>query len=260
MRKYLLLTAAMFLMAWAVQAQTDTMYIMKNGAVVGKYSIITEVDSMIFYHPSKTSDPITMPGDTFTDNRDGQVYRYVTIGNQAWMAENLNYDAGSGSYCSSLKVSNCDIYGRLYDWNTAMAGASSSETVPSGVQGVCPSGWHLPSDAEWDTLASFVANETGLTGKTDDDWTEIGVKLKAKTNWYSSGNGSDDYGFTALPGGYRRGDNGQYQHLGFHGFWWSATQVDASVARRWYLEYNNEILHRENGTKTFGYSVRCIKD
>ena len=248
-----------------VVAQNDTLYIMKNGEIVHKYNVNTEIDSMIFYHPSETpGQPITLPGDTFTDSRDGKDYRYVTIGNQEWMAENLDYDAGDGSYCSSLNPAYCDTYGRLYEWSTAMGGAASSDAVPSGVQGVCPDGWHLPSDAEWDTLAAFVANETGLTGKEGDDWTEIGLKLKATFGWnsdgVSDGVGTDDYGFTALPGGYRRGDNGQYQYRGYTGYWWSATQVDASIAYRWYLEYNNDILSRENGTKTFGYSVRCVKD
>src|SRR5215469_10890371 len=85
---------------------------------------------------------------SFTDSRDSKTYRTVVIGTQTWMAENLNYNA-TGSKCYNDSTQYCDLYGRLYDWTTAMAGVSSSSANPSGVLGICPVGWHLPSDAEW---------------------------------------------------------------------------------------------------------------
>jgi hypothetical protein len=117
---------------------------------------------------------------TFTDPRDNKTYKTVKIVSQTWMAENLNY-AASGSKCYDDKPENCKKYGRLYDWDAAMR--------------VCPYGWHLPSDYEWDVLMAAV-----------DGTERAGEKLKAKSGWNNSyqgksGNGTDQYGFSALPGG-----------------------------------------------------------
>ncbi|MDR2728373.1 MAG: hypothetical protein LBB56_04515, partial [Chitinispirillales bacterium] len=114
--------------------------------------------------------------DSFTDTRNSQTYKTVKIGNQTWMAENLNY-AGSGGntgVCYNSSSDNCSKYGRLYTWAEVMNGASSSLLNPSGVQGVCPVGWHVPSDAEWTILTDFVGGD--LTA---------GTKLKSKTGWGS---------------------------------------------------------------------------
>lgn len=94
-----------------------------------------------------------------TDARDGQTYDVVCIGNQTWMAENLNYNT-PGSYCYSNTAGNCATYGRLYEWNTAMNGASATNQNPSGVQGVCPAGWHVPSFSEWLELMTYVGVQT----------------------------------------------------------------------------------------------------
>ncbi|MCL2101916.1 MAG: hypothetical protein FWH22_09430, partial [Fibromonadales bacterium] len=137
----------------------------------------------------------TMKGSgTFMDNRDDQIYKWVIIGSQVWMAENLNYNA-SGSLCHDNSTSNCDTYGRLYNWNTAMSNAASSNATPSGVQGVCPQGWHLPSDAEWGILVKYVDPNW-----TSDSWdgNVSGTKLKANSSlWLFGGAGTDDHGFSA---------------------------------------------------------------
>ncbi len=124
-------------------------------------------------------------GDTLTDARDGQKYATVCIGKQNWMAQNLNYDA-TGSACYNNIPGNCTIYGRLYDWNTVMQGASASDSDPSGVQGVCPKGWHVPSKAEWDKLI------ISLGGKD-----AAGFSLMS-TTW---GSGTNSSGFNVLPAG-----------------------------------------------------------
>jgi uncharacterized protein (TIGR02145 family)/uncharacterized repeat protein (TIGR02543 family) len=156
----------------------------------------------------------------FTDSRNDKTYNKVTIGEQVWMAENLNYDVPDNTtdVCYSNADSNCDKYGRLYNWSTAMNGASSSSTNPSGVQGVCPVGWHLPSNAEWTQLTDYV----GGTSKA-------GTKLKSSMGWNSYSGipvGTDEYGFSALPGGdgYSGGD---FYYAGYNGYWWSATEVNA---------------------------------
>jgi len=118
-----------------------------------------------------------MENDAFTDPRDGKVYRTVKIGSQVWMAENLAY-AAEGSKCYNNEESNCEKYGRLYDWDTAMKS--------------CPAGWHLPSREEWQTLVDFAGG-----GKI------AGEKLKAKSGWNDyegkSGNGTDEYSFLGYP-------------------------------------------------------------
>ena len=145
-------------------------------------------------------------GDPITDSRDVQTYNTVLIGSQCWMKENLNYATGN-SWCWGNNSSNCDTYGRLYDWATIMNGESSSNGVPSGVQGICPTGWHVPSDEEWKILEGTVDSQYGVG---DPEWDDTGYRgydagnnLKSTNGWNLGGNGTDSYGFTALPGGYR---------------------------------------------------------
>ncbi len=154
----------------------------------------------------------------FIDWRDGKEYKTIKIGTQVWMAENLNYrtpDGTSRCYPTSGNTSltdrdntNCDIYGRLYNWNTAMNGATSSTAVPNGVRGVCPAGWHLPSESEYEELNKAVGREK-VAGK----------KLKTTSGWNNNGNGTDEFGFSALPGGYGY-SAGYFGNVGDSGSWW----------------------------------------
>jgi uncharacterized protein (TIGR02145 family) len=198
---------------------------------------------------------------TLTDSRDNQEYLYITIGTQTWMAENLNYESTSGSYCYDDDPANCDTYGRLYTWAVAMGGAPSSSTTPSGVQGVCPVGWHLPSDGEWEALAEFVATETGLTDKSDDHWTQLGPKLKSTTGWGwgSGGNGTDAFGFSGIPGGALY-SSGSYYYGGSFGLWLSSTKSSSAGVYYRYLSPSNDVFYRSNYNGFYAYSVRCIKD
>ena len=173
----------------------------------------------------------------FTDDRDGQTYKWVKIGSQTWMAENLNYDA-SGSVCYDNSSSNCRTYGRLYQWATAM--------------GVCPDGWHLPSDAEWDKLVNFAGGQN-----------IAGTKLKAAGGWNYTGDlifiCTDEFGFSALPGGYGGSSSGFYE-VGFRGNWWTATQNNAGEVYVRHMYYTGDFVNRRNDGQNLRYSVRCVQD
>jgi uncharacterized protein (TIGR02145 family) len=156
----------------------------------------------------------------------------VKIGEQVWMAENLNY-AVKGSVCYDNKPENCDKYGRLYDWETAIK--------------ACPSGWHLPSEEEWEALAAAVGGEE-----------TAGSKLKARDGWNEDGNGTDDYGFAALPGGDGYSD-GSFNFAGINGFWWSDSEYAASHAYSRLIGYYGESVSTNAIDKIYLFSVRCVK-
>jgi uncharacterized protein (TIGR02145 family)/uncharacterized repeat protein (TIGR02543 family) len=183
---------------------------------------------------------------SFTDSRDGRVYRTVTIGTQTWMAQNLNWagDNGNLGMCYANSPDSCAKYGRLYTWNTVMAGSPSSSSSPSGVRGVCPVGWHVPSDAEWTTLINFVGSNAG-------------TKLKSRSGWNSGGNGTDDFGFSALPGG---GRSGGFHSGGDNGYWWSATEDDATYAQLRGMHWVNSSVFTYRNGKSDAFSLRCAQD
>jgi len=172
---------------------------------------------------------------TFTDTRDGQVYRTVRIGSQVWMAENLRY-AADGSVCYDNDTANCRKYGKLYDWETAKK--------------ACPAGWKLPDTAEWSTLFDFVGGKD-IAGK----------KLKSTSGWGTNINnrhGTDDYGFTALSGGSGGCDddyclNVSFGNVCYIGCWWSTTGSQ-------YMHFINEYVVTVYLKKTHLYSVRCVQD
>ncbi|MCL2260966.1 MAG: hypothetical protein FWC15_06375, partial [Fibromonadales bacterium] len=133
-------------------------------------------------------------------------------------------DASKGGKCQDDNPSNCEKYGRLYTWEEAKK--------------ACPSGWHLPSDAEWTALANFAGGDKVAGGK-----------LKAKSGWSNNGNGTDDYGFSLTPDG-----DGEYSRL------WSSTEHNASNAWRRRIDYDGSTVLRDNQHKANPYSVRCVKD
>jgi uncharacterized protein (TIGR02145 family)/uncharacterized repeat protein (TIGR02543 family) len=202
--------------------------------------------------------PITQPTvETFVDSRDSKTYKKVKIGEQTWMAQNLNYDGtdNGGSkigVCYGNSDNNCDEYGRLYNWATAMNNVLSSNNVPSGVKGVCDEGWHLPSDAEWTALVSYVEKEKSCSNCA-------GKHLKSQSGWYNNGNGSDSYGFSALHGGSGNSD-GSFIDAGYYGLWWSVTQNDAWNAWHRDMYYDSDIVYRYTNYKTLLFSVRCVQD
>ncbi|HRS54310.1 MAG TPA: fibrobacter succinogenes major paralogous domain-containing protein, partial [Bacteroidales bacterium] len=220
--------------------------------------------------------------DNLTDSRDGNTYQTVQIGTQCWMKENLKYlPSVVGSATGSNTVPyyyvygyngtdvftakaqpNYSVYGVLYNWPAAMAGAASSNNNPSGVQGVCPSGWHLPSDAEWQQLELYIGMDPSVLNNTGWRGTNEGGKLKetGTLHWTSPNTGATNVsGFTGLGGGFRYNDGTFLSSLTGAGRWWSATE-DASYVHGRGLQYDRSTFGRGGDYKEWGFSVRCVKD
>jgi uncharacterized protein (TIGR02145 family) len=185
------------------------------------------------------------------DARDGKTYKTVKIGALTWMAENLNYNDGN-SVCYDSDKSYCGRYGRLYLWNAALD--------------ACPAGWHLPSRVEWDYLGYAAGGERELDDDSGDDrvyWHGAGKKLKSAKGWDGwdddGGNGSDEFGFSALPGGRHGGYYDGSNFLGSQGTWWTSEAGNASGAYGRTMESRNETLTEDFYGKGSGRSVRCVK-
>jgi uncharacterized protein (TIGR02145 family) len=191
----------------------------------------------------------------------GQTYKTVVIGTQTWMAENLNYAVDS-SWCYENSADSCAKYGRLYQWAAAMGVSATynDEFLGDSVkhQGVCPSGWHIPRNSEWTTLENAVGGED-----------VAGRRLKSRSGWIDewdeSGNGTDRYGFSALPAGNRYG-NGYFCYVGARADFWSATdgtsatEFDWVYAFYWSLDFGYASMDTGNSFKNYAFSVRCVQD
>ena len=205
----------------------------------------------------------------------GGVYKTVEIGEQVWMAENLNYDVPDNTtdVCSDNNSSNCTTYGRLYNWATAMDLPSScnfsncASQVQSKHQGICPNGWHIPSNEDWNKLCRYVDGTTGTSSPYHS--LTAGRYLRAKTGWSicgPSGLGSfysceDTYGFSALPGG-DGGSDGSFYNAGYYGHWWSSSEYEygSEHAYNRFMSYRFEEFNGGGYIKTSLFSVRCVQD
>ena len=204
---------------------------------------------------------------SMTDERDGKVYRTVKIGDEVWMAENLNYadsvktpSLKGRNWCYNDESKNCDVTGRLYTWAAAMDSVrtgcgygltceialASSATL---VQGICPTGWHLPRDHEWSALCTAVGGSS-----------TAGKVLKSQSGWHDNGNGTDAFGFAALPAGFRYHHNGYFDSEGYRAYFWSSSVYKSDVAYYMLLNSDYDGRHLGEVSKISGYSVRCIKD
>jgi len=218
-----------------------------------------------------SSQTITFDFVACTD-ADGNNYSVVQIGNQIWMAENLRYlpsvvgpNIGSSttpyyyvygynstSVSAAKATSNYTTYGVLYNWPAAMAGSVSSTANPSGVQGVCPLGWHLPSDAEWTQLTDYLGGASMAAGK---------LREKCATHWYSPNVGAtDEIGYTALPAGRRGSGSWGFLDISYLGRWWSASEYNATDAWGRSVYYVSFTVNSGYGSKDLGHCVRCLKD
>ena len=203
-------------------------------------------------------NPIT---NTVTDI-DGNVYHTVTIGTQTWMVENLkttryrNGDPITEHRAYNNDANNAAKYGRLYTWYAA-----------TDSRGIAPAGWHVPTDAEWTILENYlIANGYNYDGTTTGS--KIAKALAATTDWNTNtGTGTigndltknNSSGFTALPGGIRH-DSGSFYYVGDYGYWWSSTEYDTTYAWYRYPFYDYYSLVRNYHTKSYGFSVRCLRD
>jgi uncharacterized protein (TIGR02145 family) len=189
---------------------------------------------------------------------DNNYYPVVTIGTQIWMAENLRttrtatgsrINSGIADYNNT--PANSLIYGKLYTWSAAMYYAGSSNASPSGVIGICPAGWHIPSYAEWDILVNTLGGANFAGGK---------LKETGSGHWSAPNTGaSNSTGFNGTAGGFM-GAALNFGNLGSNGYYWSSTEYFANNAYQAGLVYNNAILSVASFYKTFGFSCRCVKD
>jgi uncharacterized protein (TIGR02145 family) len=196
-------------------------------------------------------------------------YKTVEIGIQTWMAENLNCYV-SDSKCYGDNPNNCKKYGRLYNWSMAMALDSSCSRIScirrinAPHRGICPEGWHIPTNAEWDALYRFVDGTRGVSSLYESPM--AGRHLKATEGWLncglsSSGKGylcEDSFGFSALPSGI--GDIDGYFSTGSYGFWWSASEYGNLDAYGRGMTYNSDYAGLLTRGKNYLFSVRCLQD
>ena len=249
-----------------------------SSSVASSSSVVSSSSAKSGSSSIKDGSEYDASANTLTDLRDGQVYKTVTIGTQTWMAENLNYaykdvkfdyydfddhneyTSDSTSWCYYDEVSNCEKYGRLYTWSAVMDSAAQFSinagtkcgynrncTPNSPHRGICPEGWHVPDDTEWNTLWTAVGG-TGAAGS----------KLKSTSGWYS-GNSTNSYGFTVLPVGYHT-YKGYFKSMGYYAHFWSSSVYDSFHAHYWVFSYSHGRVDHGNYPKNHAFSVRCIKD
>ena len=249
----LYLIAALLMGFTSIQGQITQMIVHETGGNTVTFQI-ANVDSVTYY----TTAIATCPS-TITDSRDNEVYAVVQIGNQCWMAENLRYDV-PGVFGASDTVNAANpstTYGRHYNWATVMNGATTSSSNPSGTQGICPSGWHLPSDAEWNELEMALGMPAADTATFGWRGTDHGTKMKSTTGWNNSGNGTNATGFNALPAGLYAAN--KFHNLGGDAYFWAATE-NYSFAWNRFLYSGNTDVYRNSYEKSHGLSCRCLKD
>ena len=214
---------------------------------LSRFIVVMIVLTMCACSTEEPKKPTDATSSTFTDSRDGNVYKYVKIDNQVWMAENLRYlPSIVGPDTDSKTTPYYYVYG--YDGTSVTAAKATANYTTYGVLynytaacNSCPAGWHLPSDAEWKELIDNLGGESFAGGK---------LKEPGTTN---------ETGFTALPGGGRY-DYGAFYEVGDYGDWWSATECDATNACDRSMYYGGSGVTIYCYYKGIGFSVRCVRD
>ena len=248
--------------------------VVPSSSSVASSSSVQSSSSIVVAMPCKTDEEDNCEYGILKDSRDGQEYRTVKIGDQVWMAENLNYaytdvpfdnrgyTSDSTSWCLDNDPANCAKYGRFYTWTAAMDSVGEWSTNGKGcgygktcsvasagsttlVRGICPEGWHLPREAECKVLFTATVEGSSMAG------------LKSATGWSSSGNGTDTFGFSALPAGWSY--HGGYSREGDNAYFWSSTEYKSNNAYGMGLSYDIYYVNVEL-SKDYGFSVRCVKD
>lgn len=248
MKKSLFLSVILFVLAFTINAQNDTLYLMKAGVVVGQYNVNTEIDSVIFYTPTEVpSEPVTV-----TDI-DGNVYETVQIDNQLWMAANLN----TTKYNDGTDIPNLSV---AADWTAATTGAYAyhDETTDNGAAygalynyyavetaKLCPTGWHVPTDDEWAQLVNYLGGINIAGGK---------LKETGTTHWFEDNGATNESGFTARGSGLRL-NNADFQGITRDSYSWTSTNIIY-----WYMSHKDSVMKTGAGLKAYGFAVRCLKD
>ena len=218
-----------------------------NGIKTDAMSVRCIMDGVVSEISSSSTKPtssnnLSVVSDTLIDSRDGQVYRTVKIGYQWWMAENLNYET-EGSYCYNDSAEYCAKYGRLYTQDAVKNKGCATQLC----RGICPEGWYLPNDDDFAVMRDVV-NSYLLT-----------YKLKSTYGWYNDLNGTDDYGFTALPAGFRD-ENGAYDEIGKRAIFWRLNEYAVFRVFNLYYDQGRSAIQLENFYKRdYALSVRCVK-
>ena len=210
---------------------------------------------------------VSLTTNSFIADIDGNIYDTIKIGTQVWMKRDLiasYYRNGdkipqvkdpakwaaltTGAWCwyNNDSATYALTYGKLYNWYAV-----------NDPRGLAPTGYHIPSDAEWDTLSTFLGGDRVAGGKMKTTGT-----IEAGTGLWSSPNkrATNRSGFTGLPGGYYRYDFGTFGYIGYYGYWWSSTEFDAGYAWSRGLDYSYGFIYRSSPNKHFGFSVRCLRD
>jgi len=210
------------------------------------------------------------PGTPVVDY-EGQVYNTIEIRGQCWLKENLNVgemipgtmeqsDNGTiEKHCYDNEPDNCNIYGGLYSWNEMM-----QYTTQQGARGICPPGWHLPMDDEWNVLQGAVDSEYGIGYPgwyQESSWGyDVGTNLKSTSGWVGYGNGTNEFGFSALPGGNVYAPNNYFHGAGMYAYFWTSTEDDSNNAWEHDINHWQPVIYRQSLTKSSGFSVRCLRD
>ncbi|MBP7497553.1 MAG: hypothetical protein KA792_07830 [Bacteroidales bacterium] len=208
-------------------------------------------------------------GTEITDSRDGKNYQTVIIGSQCWMKQNLNIgiringninQANNSSiekYCYNNDEGYCNVYGGLYQWNEMMQYVETE-----GAKGICPVGWHLPSDGEWKQLEMYLGMSQSEADNDGDRGSDECGKLKetGTAHWYDPNTGAtNSSGFTALPGGLRDID-GSFNYVGYFAHLWTSSPGGSNRAWDRYLDYDYSQVLRDSSDWSYGFSVRCVKN
>jgi uncharacterized protein (TIGR02145 family) len=229
-------------------------------------------ESQVYTFQFATNIPCPL---TPTVTYEGQVYNTIQIFSQCWLKENLNVGTmiqGSENmtdngiiekYCYDNETDSCTKYGGLYQWDEMM-----QYTTQQSSQGICPSGWHLPTDEEWKVLEGAVDSQYDIGDIQWDDigWRglDVGRNLKSTNGWVNNGNGVDLFGFTGLPGGGRINYSSYFFDIGISGLWWASTESDISSGwSRYLVDYGPEAIRDGSSNyshKEYGFSVRCLRD
>ena len=263
----LVLLSALFLAACGDDSgsNADSNEPVSSSSVKSSSSSAKSSSSVTVATSCKTEKKDNCEYGSLTDDRDGQTYKTVKIGEQIWMAENLNYEERN-SYCYNDSAEYCAKYGRLYTWAAAMDSAESwssngrycgfNKTCSSKnpVRGICPKGWHLPSDQEFKTLFEAVGGKS-----------TAGTALKSTSGWHNEGSGTDAFGFSALPAGDRetsgrRDADVVFNNEGNSTYFWSSAEFDKINADGLCLKDYHGDAYLDLVRKSYSFSVRCIQD